>query len=113
MMGYTAHSTNPLFNATMPYDTLRDFTPVIYVCYIPAVLMVHPSGARRIRCKELMDVDEDDARASYTYASGGAGATAHLSGELLKHLDRRRPAARSVQGQRAGAQRRCSAATSP
>jgi len=55
MMGYTAHSTNPLFNASMPYDTLRDFTPVIYVCYVPAVLMVHPSTPANT-VNELVDM---------------------------------------------------------
>jgi tripartite-type tricarboxylate transporter receptor subunit TctC len=84
MMGYTAHSTNPLFNASLPYDTLRDFTPIIYVCYVPAVLMVHPSTpANTVR--ELVDMMRKTP-GNYTYASGGAGATAHLCGELLKHL---------------------------
>jgi tripartite-type tricarboxylate transporter receptor subunit TctC len=84
MMGYTAHSTNPLFNPSLPYDTLRDFTPIVYVCYIPAVLMVHPSTpANTVR--ELVDMMKQKP-GNYTYASGGAGATAHLSGELLKHL---------------------------
>jgi tripartite-type tricarboxylate transporter receptor subunit TctC len=84
MMGYTAHSTNPLFNASLPYDTLRDFTPIIYVCYVPAVLMIHPSTpADTVR--ELVDMMRKTP-GNYTYASGGAGATAHLCGELLKHL---------------------------
>jgi len=84
MMGYTAHSTNPLFNPSLPYDTLRDFTPVIYVCYVPAVLMVHPSTPANT-VKELVDMMKKTP-GNYTYASGGAGATAHLCGELLKHL---------------------------
>src|SRR6195256_3562820 len=84
MMGYTAHSTNPLFNASLPYDTLKDFTPVIYLSYVPAGLMVHPSTPANT-VKELVDMMKKTP-GNYTYASGGAGATAHLSGELLKHL---------------------------
>src|ERR1700716_3105711 len=84
MMGYTAHSTNPLFNASLPYDTLRDFTAVIYVCYVPAVLMVHPSTSAN-SVQELVDMMKKNP-GNYTFASGGAGATAHLGGELLKHL---------------------------
>jgi tripartite-type tricarboxylate transporter receptor subunit TctC len=84
MMGYTAHSTNPLFNASLPYDTLRDFTAVIYVCYVPAVLMVHPSTSAN-SVQELVDMMKKNP-GNYTFASGGAGATAHLCGELLKHL---------------------------
>jgi tripartite-type tricarboxylate transporter receptor subunit TctC len=84
MMGYTAHSTNLLFTASMPYDTLRDFTPVIYVCYVPAVLMVHPSTPVN-SVKELVEMMKAKS-GNYTYASGGAGATAHLSGALLQHI---------------------------
>ena len=84
MMGYTAHSTNPLFNASLPYDTLRDFTPVIYVCYVPAVLMVHTSTPANT-VQELVDMMKTTP-GNYSYASGGVGATAHLCGELLKHL---------------------------
>ena len=84
MMGYTAHSTNPLFNASLPYDTLKDFTPIIYVCYVPAVLMVHPSTPAN-SVKELVAMMKAKP-GNYTYASGGAGATAHLSGALLQHL---------------------------
>jgi tripartite-type tricarboxylate transporter receptor subunit TctC len=84
MMGYTAHSTNPLFNRSLPYDTLKDFTPIIYVCYVPAVLMVHPSTPAN-SVKELVEMMKAKP-GNYTYASGGAGATAHLSGALLQHL---------------------------
>jgi tripartite-type tricarboxylate transporter receptor subunit TctC len=84
MMGYTAHSTNLLFTASMPYDTLRDFTPVIYVCYVPAVLMVNPSTPANT-VKELVEMIKTKP-GDYSYASGGAGATAHLSGALLQHL---------------------------
>ena len=82
MMGYTAHATNPLFNATIPYDTLKDFTPIIYVCYIPTVLVVHPSlPVNNVR--ELIKMMKEKP-GNYSYASGGIGAGAHLGGELLK-----------------------------
>ena len=84
MMGYTAHATNPLFNSNIPYDTLRDFTPIIYVCYIPTVLIVHPSTpANNVR--ELVKMIKDNP-GKYTYASGGVGAGAHLAGELFKQM---------------------------
>lgn len=82
MMGYTVHATNPIFNTKLPYDTLRDTTPIAYVCYIPLVLVVPPS-VKANTVQELIDL----ARAkpgSISYASGGAGAGAHLSGELFR-----------------------------
>ena len=82
MMGYTVHATNPIFNTKLPYDTLRDTAPIVYVCYIPLVLVVHPS-VQASSVKELIGL----ARAkpgALSYASGGAGAGAHLSGELFR-----------------------------
>ncbi len=81
-MAYTSHATNPLFNASMPFDTLKDFTPVIYVCYTPTVLVVHPS----LPVNSVQDLVKliKGTPGKYTYASGGVGAGAHLAGELFK-----------------------------
>jgi tripartite-type tricarboxylate transporter receptor subunit TctC len=86
MMGYTVHATNPIFNSKLPYDTLKDTAPIAYVCYIPLVLDVHPS-VQANSVQELIAF----ARANpgkLSYASGGAGAGAHLSGELFRLLTR-------------------------
>jgi tripartite-type tricarboxylate transporter receptor subunit TctC len=82
MMAYTAHATNPLFNANMPYDTLKDFTPIIYVCYTPTVLVVHPSLPVNSVAELVRLIREKPG--NYSYASGGVGAGAHLAGELFK-----------------------------
>jgi len=82
MMGYSAHATNPIFVPKLPYDTSRDFAAIAHVGYIPLILVVNASspymtvqdliGAARAKPGQLQ------------FASGGAGAGAHLSGELLK-----------------------------
>ena len=82
MMGYTVHATNPIFNSKLPYDTLRDTAPIVYVCYIPLVLVVHPS-VQANTVQELIGLARAKAGA-IAYASGGAGAGAHLSGELFR-----------------------------
>jgi len=82
MTAYTAHATNPLFNTNMPYDTLKDFTPIVYICYTPTVLMVHPSLPVN-SVKDLVKMIKEKP-GNYTYASGGVGAGAHLSGEWFK-----------------------------
>lgn len=82
MMAYTAHATNPLFNAHLPFDTTKDFTPIVFVCYAPTILVVHPSLPVR-NVKELIALIKENP-GKYTYASGGVGAGAHLSGELFK-----------------------------
>lgn len=84
MMAYSAHATNPIFNPNLPYDTTKDFAPIVFVGYIPLILVTQPtSGIDSV--KTLIE----RARAkpgALSYASGGAGAGAHLSGELLKYL---------------------------
>ena len=78
MMGYTVHATNPIFNSKLPYDTLRDTAPIAYVCYIPLVLDVHPSVPVN-SVQELIALARSQP-GKIAYASGGAGAGAHLSG---------------------------------
>ena len=82
MMGYTVHATNPIFNSKLPYDTLRDTTPIAYICYIPLVLVVNPS-VQANNVQELIGLARAKA-GGLSYASGGAGAGAHLSGELFR-----------------------------
>ena len=84
MMGYTVHATNPIFNSKLPYDTLRDTAPIAYVCYIPLVLDVHPS-VKANSVQELIAFARSNP-GKLSYASGGAGAGAHLSGELFRLL---------------------------
>lgn len=84
MMAYSAHATNPIFNPNLSYDTERDFAPIVFVGYIPLILVTHPSSGFD-SVKAIIAA----ARAKpggIAYASGGAGAGAHLSGELLKYL---------------------------
>ena len=84
MMGYSAHATNPIFTPKLPYDTLRDFSAITFVGYIPLLLVVHPS-VPATSVGELIALIKSKP-GQMQYASGGAGAGAHLSGELLKHL---------------------------
>jgi tripartite-type tricarboxylate transporter receptor subunit TctC len=81
MMGYSAHATNPIFNTKLPYDTNKDFAAIAHIGYIPLILVVAPSFAAN-SVKELIAMAK--AKPGLQFASGGAGAGAHLSGELLK-----------------------------
>jgi tripartite-type tricarboxylate transporter receptor subunit TctC len=86
--GYTlsvqinALAANHTLYAKLPYDTLKDFTPVILVASTPNVLVVHPS-------LPVQSVGEFVALArarpdQIAYASSGAGGAAYLATELLK-----------------------------
>ncbi|MFN0160147.1 MAG: Bug family tripartite tricarboxylate transporter substrate binding protein [Burkholderiales bacterium] len=67
---------------SMPYDPLRDFTPIMHTVDVNYVLVVHP-GVPATNLKELIA----HAKANpgrLTYGSAGAGSAPHLATELLK-----------------------------
>src|SRR5258706_2055473 len=86
--GYTlsvqinALAANHTLYAKLPYDTLKDFTPVILVASTPNVLVVHPSLPVKSvgEFVTLARVRSDQI----AYASSGAGGAACLAAELLK-----------------------------
>lgn len=72
--------------AKMPYNPERDFAPVTLASTTPLVLVVHPSLPVK-SVKELLALAR--ARpAQLTFASPGIGSVQHLSGELLKTLEK-------------------------
>jgi tripartite-type tricarboxylate transporter receptor subunit TctC len=84
MMGYSAHATNPIFVNNLPYDTNKDFSAVAHVGYIPLILVVNAASPYK-SVSELIAAAKAKP-GELQFASGGAGAGAHLSGELLKNI---------------------------
>jgi len=85
LMGAVAtHAINPTLYGKLPYDPVRDFTPVALVAQVPNVLVVNPAvPAKSVR--ELIEL----ARAkpgSLNFGSGSTGSTGHLAGELFKTM---------------------------
>jgi hypothetical protein len=75
------HVINPGIYRTMPYDTLKDITPIAVLATVPLVLVVNPALPVR-DVKGLLAY----ARANpgkLNYGSAGNGSTLHLAGELL------------------------------
>ncbi len=76
--------TNSFLYSRMPYDAVKDFTPLSVLVASPAVLAVHPSvPARNVR--ELVQLAKTKA-GTLNYASSGAGTNHHIAGELLNYL---------------------------
>ncbi len=74
----------PFMRDNLPYDPVKDFTPVTWATSSPNLLVVHPSlPVRSVR--ELIAL----ARArpdELNYGSGSAGSTPHLAGELFRAM---------------------------
>lgn len=89
--GYTLLAGNPgpltvapAISLNVPYDTLRDFTPVTLVAKSPSVLIVHPAlPAKNVR--EFVALAK--ARpGKLNYGTPGVGTVGHLSTEAFAHL---------------------------
>ena len=66
----------------LPYDTLRDFTPVILAASTPNVLVVHPSmPVRNVRDFVVLAKRRPNEIA---YASSGVGGASYLATEMFK-----------------------------
>jgi tripartite-type tricarboxylate transporter receptor subunit TctC len=78
----TGFMVNPSLYAKVPYDPVKDFTPVTLVAVSPNILFVHPS-VPATTVKELIDLIKSSP-GKYSYAHASIGSTPHLSGELLK-----------------------------
>ena len=75
------HYLVPMFSKNVPYDTMKDFTPIIIVATFPNVVAVHPSlPAQSIA--ELIDYAKKNPGKIF-YGSTGIGSTHHLAGVLL------------------------------
>ena len=85
LLGHTGTlAINPALYAKIPYDPVRDFSPVSLVAYSPLVLVTHPSLPART-VKELIALAKSK-RGQINYASGGSGTGTPLSAELFKSM---------------------------
>ena len=78
------HAINPSLYAKMPYDHVKDFTPVILVAGVPNVLEVNPSLPVH-SVQELIAYAKANP-GKLNFASSGNGTSIHLSGELFKSM---------------------------
>ena len=66
----------------VPFDPVRDFTPIIYATTVPLVLATHPAVAVKSVTELIALARTRDARLNV--ASSGEGTISHLAGELFK-----------------------------
>ena len=78
------HAINASLYAKMPYDHVKDFTPVILVAGVPNVLVVNPQVPVN-SVPELIAYAKANP-GKLNFASSGSGTSIHLSGELFKTM---------------------------
>jgi tripartite-type tricarboxylate transporter receptor subunit TctC len=88
--GYTllvtsiSHTINPSVMKSLPFDTQRDFAPVMLIADAPNILVLHPS-MQASSLSELIDLAKKRP-GQLNYASSGVGTSTHLCGELFKTM---------------------------
>jgi tripartite-type tricarboxylate transporter receptor subunit TctC len=77
------HSINGALYKKMPYDMVKDFTPITLLATTPNLLVVNNDVPAK-NVKELIAHGKKDGK--LTFASSGAGTSIHVSGELFKSM---------------------------
>lgn len=83
MATVASHGINPFLYRSIPYDPVKDFSPITLVATYPLVLAVHSSSVPAKTVKELIELARTKP---LRFASSGNGSPGHLSGEIFKTL---------------------------
>src|SRR5688500_18419608 len=79
----TTHGINPAFNPkSLPYDAVKDFTPISLVATIPHALIVGP----KLPATSVQELIKLGKSRSLNFGSAGNGSPHHLAAELFKSL---------------------------
>ncbi|KUE89682.1 ABC transporter substrate-binding protein [Cupriavidus necator] len=77
-----AVAIDPFLYKKMPYDPIKDLTPVASVALVRVYLLVHPSVPAKTLEAFIAYVREHPGRLSY--GSAGNGSTPHIAAEMFK-----------------------------
>jgi tripartite-type tricarboxylate transporter receptor subunit TctC len=84
LMGTFANAVNPSLNAKLPYDAHKDFAPVALIARSFNIVVVNPNSPIKTVADLIAAAKAEPDKLSYgTY---GTGTSAHLAGELFKHM---------------------------
>jgi len=78
----STHSIGPALGTKLPYDTVRDFTPIAHVGNAPSIMLV-PNSSPAKTVKEWIEYAKKNP-GKLNYASSGNGTIVQLTAELFK-----------------------------
>jgi tripartite-type tricarboxylate transporter receptor subunit TctC len=84
ILAASGHAIVSYLYPDLPYDPLRDFTPLSLVGSSPNMMLVREDSALRSIADVLAAARDRPGQLSYGYA--GNGTSPHLAGELLKYM---------------------------
>lgn len=77
----STHVLNPHTTATIPYDPVKDFEPVVMLVRVPTLLAV-PAGLPVNSLPELLELGRKNEK-GLNYGSAGIGSAPHITAALL------------------------------
>jgi tripartite-type tricarboxylate transporter receptor subunit TctC len=80
----SVHTMNHALFASMPFDGVKDFSPIAMLAYVTNTMVAHPS-VPATTVSELIDYAKANP-GKIAYASAGAGSTNHLCGALFEKM---------------------------
>jgi tripartite-type tricarboxylate transporter receptor subunit TctC len=80
------HAINPWLFTHIPYDPIRDFTPITGIAQVPNVLVMNTQRAEALHIRTVADLVGYAKKnpGKLNYGSGGNGSAGHLAGEMFK-----------------------------
>ena len=80
------HAINPWLFKNIPYDPVRDFTPITGIAQVPNVLVMNAQTADKLGIRTVADLIGHAKKnpGKLNYGSGGNGSAGHLAGEMFK-----------------------------
>ena len=78
----TTHGIGPLINTNAPYDSLKDFTSIVFLADFPLVMTINASHSEKTVAEVIAYAKANPGK--LTFASSGNGGAPHLSGELFQ-----------------------------
>lgn len=81
LLASAAHTINPAMIKKLPYDSVKDFTPISVVADVPTAFVIHPSLPSK-NLKEFIALAKARPNDIF-YSTAGIGTVGHLSAELL------------------------------
>jgi tripartite-type tricarboxylate transporter receptor subunit TctC len=80
----TTHGIGPHLYTSLPYDSVKDFAPVILVAKLPLVMTINAEHPMK-SVKEVIDFAKANP-GKLSFASSGNGGAPHLAGELFQNV---------------------------
>jgi len=80
----TTHGIGPHLYTSLPYDSVKDFTPIIFVANLPLIMTINAEHPEKSVTEVIAFAKANPGKLSF--ASSGNGGAPHLAGELLQNV---------------------------